>query len=59
MSWKTKKHHQVTFENCAVADTAIAIARGEQIVDEPDRTKVDLDEKFKHLNDVLNPKPGK
>lgn len=59
MSWKTKKHHQVTFENCTVADTAIAIARGEQIVDESDRTKVDLDEKFKHLHDVLNPKPNR
>lgn len=57
MSWKTKEFKTIPFPDCGAADQAIASARNEQIVDDDDRSKVDMEEKASHLNDILNPKP--
>lgn len=57
MSWKTKEFKAVPFANCEVADQAIASARNEQIVDDNDRSQVDMEEKQSHLKDLLNPRP--
>lgn len=60
MSWKDNKVFKtIPFKTCEVADQTIAAARNETIVDEPDRSNVDVEEKEAHLNALLNPKPRK
>lgn len=52
-----KRTHTTTFPSCEVADQAIAAGRGEKIVNqETDNSKVDLDEKFKQVNQQLSRK---
>lgn len=52
-----KRTHTTTFPSCEVADTAIAAARGEKIVDEQnDNSKLNVDEKFKSVGKQLSRK---
>ena len=49
-----QRTHVVTFENAEQADQAISTARGETIVDEPDRKELNPDKKFDQVADDLN-----
>lgn len=52
-----RRTHTTTFPSCEVADTAIAAARGEKIIDEQvDTSKVNIDEKFKAVDKQLSRK---
>ena len=49
-----QRTHVVTFENAEQADKAISAARGETIVDEPDRKELNADKKFDQVAEDLN-----
>lgn len=49
-----QRTHIVTFDSAEQADQAISAARGEKIVDEPDRKNLDVDKKFDQVANDLN-----
>jgi len=51
-----QRTHTVVFETAEQADQAISAARGEKIVDEPDRKQVNTEEKFDQVSAELNRK---
>lgn len=54
-----KRTHTTTFPSCEVADQAIAAGRGEKIIDQTtDNSAVNVDDKFKQVNQQLSRKEG-